>query len=64
MNSGLFVNYMVACFVGYLQFMILKKSFIQLPISVFFKIDHFMPKSLLDRPDYIHVAAVEADLKN
>jgi hypothetical protein len=44
--------------------MILKKSFIQLPISVFFKIDHFMPKSLLDRPDYIHVAAVEADLKN
>ncbi len=56
MFGGPVMVYLFYCIVGYVQFMVYKKSFIQLPLSIYRKFDSFMPKSLIDRNDYIHVS--------
>ena len=48
----------VASALGYLQFMVLKRRLIKLPVRFYRKIDTLLPKSMTDRPDYVKVQQV------
>lgn len=48
----------VYCALGYIQFMLLRKSFIRLPIKIYNKFDSLMPSGLREKPGYIKVSSV------
>ncbi len=52
----------VYCLVGYYQYMLLRRSFIRVPLGVYRKIDHLMPESVKNRLGYVSVVSVETNL--
>lgn len=55
-NSNLFM--MVACLLGYLQHMVLKRSLLQLPMSFYNKLETILPPSVKQSPGFVPIRSV------
>lgn len=64
MSSFLLAALVVSSILGYLQFMHYKRRFIKLPLRFYRRIDSLLPNSITNRPDYVRVQNVEADLQS
>jgi hypothetical protein len=61
---GADVYAITSCLVGFLQFMVLKRSAIQLPMSFYRKLENLLPKSMKESPGFASIASTEASLRS
>lgn len=55
-NPDLFI--IIACLLGYLQHMILKRSLLQLPLSFYNKLESILPASVKQSPGFVSIRSV------
>ena len=48
----------IYCLYGYFEYMIRKKSLVQLPLALYKRIDSYVPESIANRSGYIKVVKV------
>lgn len=53
----------VYCALGYIQFMLLKKSLIRVPLKIYNKFDSWMPNGVREKQGYIKVSSVHENLR-